>query len=110
MSLDYLGADEPRGILIRVKNAQALAASQGGTAGAVAAALVPETIEGVVLDKMVAQFRDNLRKNGVDADVGIVSAAAHKEATSGFGTGVVVGLGAAGAAFAAWRFGLSRFL
>lgn len=109
MSLDLLGA-EPRGILIKVRNAQQLAAAQGGTAGAVAASLVPETIEGVVLDKMVAEFRKTLAAKGVDASVDIVSATPHRPATSGFGTGMALGAGAVGAGLAVWRFGLSKFL
>lgn len=109
MSLDLLGA-EPRGILIKVRNAQQLAAAQGGTAGAVAASLVPETIEGVVLDKMVAEFRKTLAAKGVDASVDIVSATPHKPATSGFGMGMALGAGLAGAGFAFWKFGLSRYL
>ena len=110
MSLELLGAQPARGILIKVRNAQQLAAAQGGAAGAVAATLVPETIESVVLDKMVTQFKGALRTQGVDAEVSIVSADPHRPVTSGYGAGVVTGLGLAGLGWAAWRFGLRRFL
>lgn len=100
MSLALLGVDAaPRGILIRVKNARALAAKEGGASGAIAATLMPETIEGVVLQKMVDQFKSSLREKGVDADVQIVAAEGHGRAESGFAEGALVGAGAAGAAW-----------
>lgn len=106
MSLELLGA-EPRGILIKVRNAPQLAAAQGGAAGAVAATLVPETIENVVLDKMAEQFRSQLRQKGVDADVQVVAANLRPPVRS-FGTGVALGLGIAGLSWAGWRFLLSK--
>jgi hypothetical protein len=111
VSLDLLGAEAaPRGVLIRVRNAQALAASQGGTAGAIASSLVPQTIEGVVLDKMAEEFRKNLVKSGVDADVSIVSTDPLRPAKSGLVDCVLLGVGGSALAWIGWHFGLSRFL
>jgi|SRR5579859_6076188 len=113
-AFDLIGAEPPtRGVLIKVKNVGQLAATQGGAPGALAAALVPETIEGVVLDKMVQQFRSNLKDKGVDADVQVVSTTM-PPARSGLREGVVLGVvGAgvgAGLGWVAWRHGLRRLV
>lgn len=111
MGLELLGAEEPsRAILLRVKNARVLAAKEGGAPGAIAATVVPETIEGVVLQKIGDELDKNLRAKGVDAEVRIVSASGQPVAKSGFGEGIFVGLAVCAASLAAWRFGLKRFL
>lgn len=114
MSLELLGAD-PRGILIRVKNTNALVAQQGGTGGKVAAAvadnfpdLAGQPLETVVLSKMAGEFQKQLLGKGVIADVAVVSASAHRPATSGFKTGLAAGLGLAGLGWLGWRFFLSK--
>ena len=105
--LHLLGVDTPRMIQIRVKNAQALAAREGGMAGAVAAQLVPDTIEQVVLDKMVEQFRATLAQRGVDAEIKVVSAAQQQPEKKGLGPGggFVLGAGLVGGAWALMRHG-----
>jgi len=101
-----VGADEQgRAILIRVKNALALAASQGGAAGAIASKLVPQTVGSTVLSKMVDQLSSNLKQNGVDADVSIVADAGQKAVSGGRDLLVGVGIGVAGtgALWALWK-------
>lgn len=108
MSLALLGAEPTRGVLVRIRNAQQLAVSKGGAPGAIAATVIPETIESVVLDKTAEQFRQNLKANGVDADVQVVSAVAHKPATSGFRDGVLAGVVGTTTLVGLWKYGLSK--
>jgi hypothetical protein len=109
--LDLLGADPaPRGVLIRVRNAQALAAKQGGAAGAIAATLVPQTIEGVVLDKMAAKLKEALTQQGVDAEVSVVSAAGARESKPAFGEGAAFGAAGMAALWAAWTLLVRRLV
>lgn len=75
MSLALLGAEPLRGVLIKVRNAQELAAAQGGTAGAIAASVAPGMIEGVVLNKIAEQLGPKFREQGVVADVSVVPVA-----------------------------------
>ena len=89
MSLHLLGAERGRAVLVRVRNPLDLAKAQGGSAGRAAAALLPQAVSGMVLDKMAEQFRANLKANGVDAEV-------------------VVGVALSVAGWAGWRFGISR--
>lgn len=72
MSLELLGISTGQALLVRVKNPGALAASQAGTSGAIAAALLPETINNQVLTAVKAQLQDKLAQNGVLADIEIV--------------------------------------
>lgn len=95
MSLHLLGAERGRAVLVRVRNPLDLAKAQGGSAGRAAAALLPQAVSGMVLDKMAEQFRANLKANGVDAEVVVVA-------------GVVVGVALSVAGWAGWRFGISR--
>ncbi len=110
--LDLLGVEPVRVIQIRVKNAGELAAKQGGVAGAVAAQLVPETIESVVLNKMVQQFGASLKEKGVDAEVVVVPLGSPVPPPSQRGPflkGMVASAGLGGAGYAAWRFWLRRY-
>jgi hypothetical protein len=105
-SFDLIGAEPTRGLLVRVRNVPQLVAKQGGLPGAVAAKLVPNTIEAVVLTKMAEQMRPTLHEKGVEADVQVVTTATLPR----FRDGLLLGLGAAGGLWAVWRFGLSKLL
>lgn len=110
MSLHLLGAERGRAVLVRVRNPLDLAKAQGGSAGRAAAALLPQAVSGMVLDKMAEQFRANLKANGVDAEV-VVVADDGSPAASGrrdVVAGVVVGVALSVAGWAGWRFGISR--
>ena len=112
MSLAYLGAEPGRALLIRVKNTLDLAKAQGGAAGGLAAFLVPQTIDNVVLSKMAEQFQAQLLEKGVNAEVTVVAdtgslpVKGRKDLLTGVGLGMIlVGMGWAG-----WTFGVRKLI
>lgn len=69
--LAQAGGPQPA-IVIRVKNAGALAA-QGGAAGSLAFEAVPNTITNIIYGRMRDEFLQKFKEKGVDADVSITT-------------------------------------
>lgn len=107
--LDVLGADTSKAILIKVKNAGQLAASQGALAS-IAAQLLPATIESKVYSTMRDKLADSLAKEHVDADVTIVEPTAWKPAGSSH-IALDIGIAAAGVGVLAilWQLFARRY-
>lgn len=105
-----IGASGPKALLIRVTNPGALAASQAGFGGAIASALLPETVQDQVLTAVKQQLSQKLAENGVLADIAIVSdsGAPLAESKSDLLGGVAIGAGAIGAIWALKRFVFGR--
>lgn len=72
IGLDAL-ADGGQGVLIRIKDVRALVAAKGGGIGQLAQAIAPETIAAKVYSEMADKMKEGLTKEGVDADVKVVS-------------------------------------
>lgn len=72
---EVLGAANPQGpfLVIHVKNIPELVKKKGGSAGAAAFSLVPQTIENKVYSEMASEFGPKLKEQGVDADIQIVT-------------------------------------
>lgn len=76
---DVIGAAAPAAtgdgpyIVIHVNNVGELVASQGGSIGTLASALLPATISKKVYDTMAEQIQAGFVQNGVKADVNIVA-------------------------------------
>lgn len=73
---EVLGAEVPgQGpyLTIHVKNVPELVKQQGGSAGAAAFSLVPQTIENTVYTKMASEIGAGMKQKGVDADIQIVT-------------------------------------
>jgi hypothetical protein len=87
---------DPRGVLIRVRDPIAVAKAQGGNMAAAAAAVGPDFVAGKVFqgiaDKIAAGFKDQK----IDADVFVVQAAGYAPVGSSTLSKVLfVGVGAA---------------
>ena len=110
--MHILGADIGRAIQIRVNNPLDLAKAQGGTAGAIAAFVVPKTVENKVLTTMVDQFKTNLTAAGVVADVQIVADSNARPVTGSkdLATGAIVGVALSAAGWSAWHFGIRKLI
>ncbi len=85
-------------IIIRVNNVNQLVASQGGEIGTLAAAILPATINKKVYDTMADQLTTNLKANGVDADVKVVTTGNAPADTLGTDLfpGMIIGAGIVG--------------
>jgi hypothetical protein len=75
---DVIGAAAPSAsdgpyIVIHVNNVSELVASQGGSIGTLASALLPATINKKVYDTMAQQIQAGFVQNGVKADVNVVA-------------------------------------
>ena len=111
-SATHIGADAPSKMLtIRVTDPIGLAKRQGGTSGAIAAALVSvdpssataHLVEAKLYEKMRAELADALAQKGVTADVRVVDAtqgaASAADDGPGLWTGLAVGGGLVGLAW-----------
>lgn len=101
-ALDLLGASTAPALLVRVLNPGEVASKRGGYKGTLAAALIPGTTSGFVLDEIAAQLRQELASEGVRAEVEIVTDPAPMRAAtvrSDLIPGAVLGAGLAGVAF-----------
>lgn len=91
-----------RAILIRVKNADMLARSQGSMA-ALAQGLAPATIEAKVVDEVASKLRSALTQQHVDAEVSVVEPNAFQSASgSHIATDVAFAIGGAGVFAVIW--------
>ena len=105
VSGEILGADPSgRAVLIRVIDVPSVVKAKGGGAGSLAIALAPQTIEHKVYTDMAAQIRQGLAKEGVLADVQVVSPLGFQPVgSSPIWRGVAIGLGALTAGFIGWK-------
>lgn len=100
---DVLGADEQY-IVIRVKNVEELVRKKGGTTGGIAFGLVPQTVTNQVYSEMAKKLSAGFRGEGVDADVSVVgNPPAGPNGKTDFWGGALLGAGAVGAGWLAWR-------
>ena len=100
-----LGADTNQAILIKVKNAGALARGQGILAS-VAASIVPATVEAKVNRTIADKLKTSLKDQNVEADVSIVDPKNFQASgLSHIGTDLGFAVGGAGVlAFFYWLF------
>lgn len=104
------GESGNRAILIRVRNTNQLARSQGGVATA-AAALAPNAIDHEVNSKIAKELEQALRGKGVDAEVKVVEPAQMQtwtSASSPVWKTALIGLGALGASYLALKFVMGK--
>lgn len=92
-----------RAILIRVKNADALARSQGSVA-AFAQGIAPATIEAKVYAEIQKKLSDSLRAQNVDAEVSVVEPNAFRlaDGSSHIATDIGFAIGGAGVLAILW--------
>lgn len=95
--LDILGADPSpaQGILIRVRNAEELARSQGAVA-TLATALAPATVGTKVLSTIASELKKALKDKNVDAEITVVDPAGWQPADGKFIQDVGFAVGGAG--------------
>ncbi|HVO22486.1 MAG TPA: hypothetical protein VMW56_02540, partial [Candidatus Margulisiibacteriota bacterium] len=71
-----------RAVLVQVKDVPALVKAQGGSTGAIAMSIVPETITAKVYSELASKLASGLKDQNVDADVKVVTAAGYQPAGS----------------------------
>lgn len=95
------------GLLIQVRDPNALAASKGGRVASFITSVAPESITNKIYSEMQKQFAQKLREQGVDADVQIVDPAGYRPSGMGGTEALVfVGVGAvtAGLGMLIWKW------
>lgn len=108
VGVDALGADDVLGaansqgpfVTIHVKNLPEVVKKKGGSTGAAALSLVPQTVENAAYADIAAKIGAGMKQEGVDADIQVVSS---KPAFGGspkdLAVGAVVGASAFGLVF-----------
>jgi hypothetical protein len=86
-----------RAIVIQINNAPQLAVAQGGTAGAWASTIAPDTIDQQVYQGAAEQLAGALREKGVDATVKVMDATNWSLDSDDLGAAKYTAMGFAGA-------------
>ena len=86
-----------RAIVIQINNAPQLAVAQGGTAGAWASTIAPDTIDQQVYQGAAEQLASALREKGVDATVKVMDATNWSLDSDDLGAAKYTAMGFAGA-------------
>jgi hypothetical protein len=92
-----LPGKKKRAIVIQINNAPQIAASQGGTAGAWASTIAPDTIDQQVYQGAAEQLAGALREKGVDATVKVMDATNWSLDSDDLGAAKYTAMGFAGA-------------
>lgn len=92
----HIGQETSRGVLIRIKDPQAVARSQG-SAAAFASALAPAMIEGRVYDELLKETKKSFQQKGIDAEVTLVEPSAFRPVVTGESFAIDIGYAIGGA-------------
>ena len=91
-----MSAATERAVLVQVKDVPALVKAQGGSTGAIAMSILPETITAKVYSELASKLASGLKDQNVDADVKVVTSTGYQPAgSSPIWKPIALGLGGA---------------